>query len=458
MNWVLAHFAAVTITFFALAAVAVILQQRRTPQSTAAWLLFIILLPYVATPLFLALGFRKRGKRFTPIRFGQASTLTPETPATGIESIFAHHGIPAASKGNQLELLTSGAQAHNALRSLCRSAEHSLDVLFYLIADDPVGRGFLHELTERARAGVRVRVIMDRLANLKPPRAALGALRDAGGRVVYFSPLLQRPDSGHLNLRNHRKMVIADSTAVFAGGMNIGHEYMGPYPDPTRWSDLAYLLTGPATASFNDVFRSDWTTAKGGDDLTTPPVPPAPSLAAGSARVQLVPSGPDTAGDPLHDALVSAIHRAKQRVWIVTPYFLPTDALNTALMIAAKRGVDLRIMLPEKSNQLLADFARGAYLREMQNSGCRILFYQPGMIHAKAGLIDGFAYVGSANFDIRSMLLNFESALFIHDDATLTALAGWYQDRAKDCVVGVPPAGPLRRMSQGIFRLGAPVL
>jgi cardiolipin synthase len=273
--------------------------------------------------------------------------------------------------------------------------------------------------------------------------------------VRYFSPLLQLPGSGQLNLRNHRKMVIADGARVFAGGMNVGTAYMGPIPDGDRWTDLACRLEGPAAATFSNVFQADWAVAGG-----TPPRPHGapPACPGGTARVQLVPSGPDIAGDPLHDALVNTIHAAQRRVWLVTPYFLPTEFLGNALAIAAKRHVDVRILLPRRSNQRLADFARGAYLRDMQEAGCRIQFFQAGMIHAKAGIIDDAGYLGSANFDVRSMLLNFETALFVYDAASVQALEDWYHRQERLCSEGLRAAGALRRISEGVFRLGAPVL
>ena len=230
---------------------------------------------------------------------------------------------------------------------------------------------------------------------------------------------------------------------------------MGSGQGTGRWADLAYLLEGPATATFRDIFRSDWAAAGGSD---APIDPPTNRPQTGTATVQLVPSGPDTKGDPLHDALVNAIHAASNRVWIVTPYFLPTEFLGNALAIAAKRRVDVRILLPRKSNQHLADFARGAYLREMQDAGAKILLFQKGMIHAKAGIIDDVAYVGSANFDIRSMMLNFETALFAYDPASVGQMADWYLSQERHCSAGAPQAGHLRRIAEGVFRLGAPVL
>ncbi|MCB2094950.1 MAG: PLDc N-terminal domain-containing protein [Rhodobacteraceae bacterium] len=459
MSWLLVHLETVILTLLALVAAVVILQQRRTPQSAVAWLLFIVVVPYVGIPLFLALGFRKRAHHFKPVTFAATGPDTPVASAPHLTAIFQHYDIPRASIGNGFRLLPTGESAYRELIDLCRSATTDLDALFYIVANDRIGRAFVDELTQCAQQGVRVRLLMDGLGNLFPPRAALAALREAGGQVAYFSPLFQMPHRLHLNLRNHRKMVIADNARVFAGGMNVGAEYMGPGQAAGRWVDLAYLLEGPAVAPFCDIFRSDWATAGGRPAPSHRPAPrPGGAPEARTAAVQLVPSGPDVRGDPLHDALVNAIHSASQRAWIVTPYFLPTEFLGNALAVAARRGVDVRILIPQKSNQHLADFARGAYLREMADAGATIQLFRKGMIHAKVGIIDDVAYVGSANFDIRSMMLNFETALFAYDPDSLARMVDWYRAQERHCRTGVPRAGHLRRITEGVFRLGAPVL
>ncbi len=430
-----------------------VLQQRRTPQSTAAWLLFIVVMPYIAVPVFLALGFRKQGSRFPPITFSQSEQTLPP-PAHQMDEVFRQFGLAAAEPGNDFRLLTTGEEAFEALIGLVRSAQVTLNITFYILADDEVGRAFVKELTERARAGVTVRLILDRLGALRRPRAELAAFEQAGGQLRFFSPFLHPPDNGHMNLRNHRKMVIADETRVFAGGMNAGSEYMGAEPDEARFVDLSYIVQGPVVRSFSDVHYSDWdVTGKTPRDL-----PEGNLSVCGTNVVQLVPAGPDTLDDPLNDGLIYAIHNARKRIWIATPYFLPTEGTGQALSIAARRGVDVRILIPRRSNQRIADFARGAYVRDLDETGCRIFFHETAMVHAKMAVIDDFGYVGSANFDVRSLLLNFETALFVYDAESLGQLVDWYQNTLNFCGEGVRKAGVMRRIAEGAFRLGAPIL
>ena len=455
MYWIADHLTVVLGVALTLLAAVFVLQQRRTPQSAAAWLLFILALPYVAIPLFVMLGFRKTGSGFSPIRFSRHGENFPGHPPTDLEQVFSRFGLPPATGGNAFELYSDGEAAFAGIMDIVRGAGTSLDVTFYLIADDEAGRIFVEALGDKALSGVSVRLIIDRLGDLRRPREALRRLRRAGGEIRYFSPIVHLPAKGHLNLRNHRKMVIADRVRVFSGGMNVGNEYMGPKAYPGRWSDLSYRIEGPAVYSFCDVHDSDWgaigkTTGKAAA-MTFSPGP-------GAAIAQLVPSGPDRKDDALHDGLVYAIHAARRRVWIATPYFLPTEFLGQALATAARRGIDARIIVPQRSNHRIADFARGAYLRELADAGCHILQFTKGMLHAKAGIIDDTAYVGSANFDVRSMLLNFETAMFFYDGHSVGAVLDWFERQQKDCLELAVGGGLLRRSVEGVFRLGSPVM
>ena len=429
-----------------------VLQQRRSPQSAAAWLLFILLLPYMAIPVFLALGFRKQSAGFPSIKFSPVCRAAP-TPQPVAKALQAF-GIPPASDGNHLVLHFEPAEARAALFRTIALAKTRLDITFYLLDDDASGHDFVEALIERAEAGVAVRLILDRLGALHRPKAALERLRKAGGELRYFSPFLHRLGNGHLNLRNHRKMVIADLAEVWAGGRNIGDAYLVETQIGGQgWIDLSFSLQGPAVQPYIDVFAAGWHVIG-----AAPGTLVCQAEARGSVSAQLVPSGPDTPDDPLHDALVYAIHRAERSIWLTTPYFLPTEALLQALATAARRGVDVRIMLPQKSNQWVTDLARGAYLRELHAAGCVILRLRQGMLHAKAGMIDDLAWVGSANFDVRSMLLNFESALMLYDTTSVTALRDWFSSMEPLCAIGIVKPSPHRRFAEAIFRLGAPIL
>lgn len=451
ISWFITHIEVVGVILLTLLVAFILLQQRRSPQSTAAWILFLVVLPYVAAPLFLALGFRKQGSRYQPIRFSQKDGH--QMPVHVLDQTFQNFAMPPALEAQRFRMIDTPQDAMEAVLDTVRSAQTSIDCLFYIVADDAAGHRFVDALTEKARAGVTVRLLMDRLGTLRGPHASVKRLKQAGAEVLYFSPFLQLPSSGHLNLRNHRKMVIADDARVFSGGMNVGSHYMENRKD--HWVDLAFTLEGLSVQGFCDVFRSDWEVASGLDvpDRGTP----SPTT-AGHATVQLVPSGPDIVEDPLHDGLIRALHIAEKRIWIATPYFVPTEQLANALRIAALRGVDVRILVPEHSNQRIADFARGGYLRDAEHAGAKILYFTPGMMHAKAALVDDVGMLGSANFDVRSMLLNFETMLFVYDGRSVAQLSEWFSRQQEHCHSRSPSPHLPRRLAEGVFRIGAPIL
>lgn len=451
ISWFITHIEVVGVILLTLLVAFVLLQQRRSPQSTAAWILFLVVLPYVAAPLFLALGFRKQGKRYDPVRFLQNEVR--QTPVHLLDQTFQNFAMPPALEAQRFNLIETPQAAMKAVLATVESAQRSLDCLFYIVADDATGNRFVDALTDKAQKGIKVRLLMDRLGTLRGPHKALKRLKQAGGEVLYFSPFLQLPSSGHLNLRNHRKMIIADDARVFSGGMNVGSHYMEARKD--HWVDLAFTLEGLSVQGFCDVFRSDWEVASGHDmpDRITP----APTT-AGHATVQLMPSGPDIIEDPLHDGMIRALHMAENRIWIATPYFVPTEPLANALRIAALRGVDVRILVPEHSNQRIADFARGGYLRDAEHAGAKIHYFTPGMIHAKTALVDDVGVLGSANFDVRSMLLNFETMLFVYDGRSVAQLSDWYTRQQAQCHCNTPHPHLPRRLAEGVFRIGAPVL
>lgn len=430
--------------------VAFALQQRRSPQSSAAWVLFIIVLPYLAVPLFLALGFRKKRRSYVPIHFDPWSEEVEEPPPAA--RLLSRMGAAPATRGNRVALHTTPDEARIALDEVIDRAGERLDALLYVLARDESGRRFLARLTEKARAGVKVRLCIDWLGSLMRPRREIAALRRAGGEVHVFSPLLHLTERGPLNLRNHRKMVIADDAMVWAGGRNVGDEYL--VETSGGWHDLSFVATGPIVRGFSDIFHADWDASGRGE----PPDPATETVATGDAIMQIVPAGPDEPLDLLHDGLVNLIHRADRRVWIATPYFVPTEALAQALGTAARRAIDVRIMVPDHSNQWTADLARGPYLREAARAGCRILRFGPGMMHAKAGLIDGTGWLGSANLDVRSMLLNFEIGVFAHDAPTVNRIESWFAALGPQCLEGAPRASRRRRLVESVFRLGAPIL
>jgi cardiolipin synthase len=256
-------------------------------------------------------------------------------------------------------------------------------------------------------------------------------------------------------LRNHRKLVVVDDRVGILGGMNLANEYMGPRPFEGRWRDLALRVEGPVTRDLTAVFASDWEFATGEKMVRAP----FDAESMGDAVVEVAPSGPDAAGDSFYDAVLTGLFAAKSRIWIATPYFIPDDALCRGLVLAARRGVDVRIVVPARSNHLTADLAGAEYLRDIAAAGGKIQRYLPGMLHAKSMILDdAVGVVGSANLDMRSLFLDYEVSLFLYSAPEIKTLSEWFDSLAGQCSEGMPKSGWLRGSAESVGRLLAPVV
>jgi cardiolipin synthase len=434
-----------------------LLREREKSSVTMAWLLAMLFLPWVGVPGYLLLGGRKlhqraRGKPLLPARPG----APPPATDASVARLLAVEGVPPPRQACALEWFGEGGEAWAHLVELVDGARSTLDVAFFIIGKDDVGAEFVQRLADRARAGVRVRLLVDAVGSFHTRGHFLDPLRQAGGRVGVFMPMLPVRPGRRANLRNHRKLVVADGHRAWTGGMNIAHEYLGPTPVPDRWVDLALGVRGPAVADFADVFAADWAYATG-DPLDAPATPPA---GCGSSRLQLVPCGPDVKLDPLADALLALVSQARRRIRIVTPYFVPDEPLQRALALQARMGRDVAVVVPAVSNHPLADVARGPSVRELVAAGGRVLLVPGKMVHAKLILIDdGPLVLGSANVDLRSLYLNFELGL-ITDDAALVAQAeAWLERLTHDASeAGCKEPGLSRAWMEDGARLLAPML
>ena len=445
----------------ALILMAGLLRQRRSPSSTIAWLLAILLMPNVGVPLYIIFGGRKvrrMARRKQPIYHTAGVSPGDETDGP-VQRLLASYGVPPPSTENCLELVTSGIEAYERVVELIERARSSIHITTYILGSDKGSKALVECLTRKASQGVAVRVLIDSFGSWRLRRSYLASLVAAGGEVASFMPVLNL-FRGRANLRNHRKLVVVDSRSALTGGMNLAWPYIGPPGSTGLWRDLSVVVDGPAVAELDSLFTSDWTFATGRDPRTGPSLDLV-SCATGfeATTVQVVASGPDVAGDPLYEALLALIFSARTRIWIVTPYYVPDEMLSRALGLAARRGVDVRLIVPARSNHLSADLARASYVRDLHTAGGRILFYEPVMVHAKAVLFDDrLAVIGSANMDMRSLFLNFEVALFVHSPKQVDQVATWAEalmDRSKP---EMPTPGWARELTENVVRLFAPLL
>ncbi len=437
-----------------------ILRARKPSGSTMAWLILIITVPYIGIPLYLMLGGRKmptgldRKAKLLPLKV--LKSYLPKT-IDGVLRILAASGIPDPRENEGLTLLENGEVAYARYMALIEQAKTSIYVTTFIFGNDSVGRALLAALSAKAKTGVDVRVIVDSIGAVMTRHPSLLKFKDSNGQLAYFMPLLHVPFKGRSNLRNHRKLLIVDGELAILGGMNLAKEYMGPTRDVERWTDLAIEVEGGSVADLTNVFLQDWSFAKHAPEEAVKV--PASVIAKSAGNVaQVVPSGPDLPGDPLYDLLLNTIFSARQEILIITPYFIPDETLEKPLDLAAKRGVKVSVLLPRKSNHLLADIARGSFIRQLKVSGVQFHFYGK-MIHAKAVLVDGsMGLLGSANFDMRSLLLNYELGLMIYDEPFLKVVREWYETHVKSTTQDFPSAGFWRETLEGIGRVIGPMI
>ena len=437
-----------------------VLRQHTRPVTSIAWMLFMVLAPWVGVPAYLVFGGRKirQLSRRKPTYFSPHDAAPDATGAQPLDEVarrLAACGMPPPRAGNGYTPITDGKLAYDCLLSRIDEARESIHLMTFILADDLVGREIIRRLADRARAGVRVRVLVDALGSLRVRYTRLRQLREAGAEVGVFMPMLPLHRRWSANLRNHRKIALFDGRLAVTGGMNLAQEYMGPLPGRARWIDTCAEITGPAVADLANVFVRDWNFATG--DALAPPPPPPPD---GATTLQIAPNGPDVSGEPFYDVLTSAIYNARRRIWIVTPYFVPDEGLLRALSLQARVGVDVRVVLPRRSNHRVADFARNRLLRDLVAGGVRVFMHPRAMLHAKHIVIDdGVAISGSVNMDARSLYLNYELAVFAYGAAEAERDATWVERLMRDCVEGeVPHPGALGRWAEDLCWLLSPLI
>jgi cardiolipin synthase len=452
--------------------------QRRHPSAAIAWVIGLVLLPYLTLPLYLLFGSRKlvRNRPPAPTTIVQPDGGDGAPPAALAQQLARALGLPPPAPYLALNLHADGHQALLALRGLIDGATRTLDVSTFIFGRDALGDEIGARLVQRAEAGVRVRLLLDGIGLYLGGWPNLRRLAAGGVEVARFVPPLHSPLRGRTNLRNHRKMAIADGDWLWCGGRNLTAQYFEGDPaarHPTApWRDLTFDLHGGLAVQASERFEQDWRFATGtahragaadagGAGLVPPRVAPAPvaqvqpAPGPGQATVygQLVPSGPDQVDDTVYSLLVSGCFTASQRLLAISPYFLPDSTLLMALMLAARRGVAVDLIVPRRSNHRLADIARNRALGDLIASGARV-WMLPYMAHAKAVVIDQqFALVGSANLDDRSLFLNYELMVAFYDRDDVQRFAQWIDGLRRDAAPFVARApGLARDVGEGLVR------
>ncbi len=403
-------------------------KQRRQPSAALAWVMSITLLPYLGIPLFLAFGTRKlaRARRRALARVPAPRGVDgPDWALT----LLAALGVPQPMRNASVDFHGDGEAALRELLALIDGARDYVDLCTFVLADDLVGDAVSAALARAGGRGVQVRVLLDAIGGLRTPRRLARQLRAGGVQLRWFMPVLRNPVRGRTNLRNHRKLAAIDGCCVWSGGRNLAAEYFVDQPGRAAWCDLSFVVRGPLAAQAHETFEHDWADARGKPPRAAPATI-APARAEAGACAQLVPSGPDHADDTVHALLLAAAYHARTRILAVTPYFIPDDALLAAWSIACRRGVQLTLVVPARSNHRMADWARERALRVLAEAGAQVMLH-PAMIHAKAVVVDRqLALCGSANLDGRSLFVNFELMTAFYGADEIAWLAAWIEAQA----------------------------
>jgi cardiolipin synthase len=452
------------IVYIAVLACWVVLRKRE-PIATLSWLLSLALLPGVGLVLYHFIGPRRiRRTRLKRLRArerldGGERGPPRAVPPSPLMRLGAAATGYAPTTARSVRLLVDGAETFDAIIAAISQAQRHVHLEYYVFEPDMTGTRLRSALVERAAAGVRVRLLLDALGSSRLGKAYLDEMRAAGIEIVFFHRTrlrlrgLWRP---HLNHRNHRKIAVIDGVVGFTGGVNISDEENERLRDDA-FHDLHLRVEGELVRWLQLTFAEDWTYACGRppvDDALWPPPEPGPIEAIA------LPAGPDSPWEAIHRVMVSAIEQARERVWLCTPYFVPSEAARLALTSAALRGVDVRVLVPAMSDSRWVSAAARSYYDELHGAGAQVFEY-PSMLHSKALLVDGDVSVfGSSNFDNRSFRLNFELCVLFEDvDVAATLAAEFRHDLLLARQVTWPRRLTLgQRLGEAWARLLSPLL
>ena len=453
-----------------------IILQRKSPVSTLAWIMVLNLMPVVGLLVYAYFG-PQRIKRQRLKRWHKRAALMsredvsalraerPDVPAWAVQHarlIEAASGLPMSS-AQSVDVLASGGATLDALLREIDGARGHIHLEYYIFEPDETGSRLLQALIAKARAGVKVRLLVDAIGSPKllsrRHRRLLDEFRAAGGEFAVFHPARLDRLRPLVNLRTHRKIVVIDGHTGFVGGINVTDDENEHIRPDHAYRDTHLLIRGGAVRWLQYVFLRDWHYAEG-----RPPAPDEdllPEQAPGALPVQIVTSGPDSDTEAIHRAMIDALNMARERVWLATPYFVPTESALTALTNAALRGVQVKLMVPEKSDSRVVTAAARSYYKELQDAGVLVFEYHDRMLHAKTLVVDTlYGSVGSANFDNRSFRLNFEVMAVVMDRAFNQRLAEMFDDDLSHCKL-VPRdrrAPPWQRLFEAVARLASPLL
>ncbi len=452
---------------------------KRDPRAAMGWVAIIWLTPILGTVLYVMFGINRIRRRAKALGVPQGPRRLPKAmrPATDdvIRQVLGEEGqhlAPLASMvdrltdlplldGNHVDPLAGGQAAYDAMLAAIDSAQQSVALQTYIFDNDDCGSRFVEALARAQERGCQVRVLIDDVGAKYTIPTIKSALHTARVRFATFLPTLIPGKLHYTNLRNHRKILVIDGQVGFTGGMNIRQGHLCDPGCRYPVQDLHFRVTGPVVAHLRETLAADWEFSTG--EVLEGPLWQPPLATCGQSLCRGIAAGPYVDSDNLRLTILGAIGCARHSVDIVTPYFLPEQPMITALNVAAMRGVGVNIVLPQKSNLALVQWASTAQLWQVLQRGCRIWLTPPPFDHSKIMVVDGiWSLIGSANWDARSLRLNFEFNLECYDRelaGLLTALVRDMRSRGHETSLAEVDARPLwMRLRDGFCRLALPYL
>ncbi|SDP23629.1 cardiolipin synthase [Paenibacillus sp. yr247] len=423
----------------------------KNPSKTVAWLTITFLLPFVGFVLFFFIAkdykptvpsvYRKLRSRLPSLLMDNivSAEQAPQYRSRHVRSqrrLFRLlQSIPESpvTQCNDIAIYNNGNDTFAAILEALDRADHHIHMEYYIIRNDIIGRQVQQTLIRKARQGVQVRVLLDGLGSHELDEPFMKELRDAGADIRFFAPLgISLLLRKQFNYRNHRKIIVIDGNTGFLGGINIGDEYLGHHRKFGFWRDTHMKLRGDAVFFLQHTFMNDWYAVTGEPILSQEFFPTHDC--AGNARLQIIPSGPDTPWNSILEVYFSAFTTAQNHIFIISPYFIPDRTILMALKTAALSGVEVKIILPEIEDHVLVKWAAYSYMEELMQAGVEFFHYKKGFIHAKIVIVDHtIASVGTANMDMRSFFDNFELNAAIYDEASIKRLIADFQNDLFDC-------------------------
>ncbi len=459
----------------------IIILENRNPTRTMAWILVLIFLPLGGIFLYLYIGQNHRKKKtfikkrkqdyrvlkrlldtqITFTQFGRFFKKNFNDARAKMIPLILRNGDSPITFNNEVKILKNGAQTFTEMLKSIESAQDHVHMEYFIIKDSEIGRKFQRALIRKAKEGIEVRLIYDAVGSWELKKDYLEPMKEAGVQVQVFLPVTLPFFGSRLNYRNHRKILVVDGNVGFTGGINIGDEYLGRDKKLGFWRDTHVKILGEANYVLQTIFLKDWYFVSN-EELEDPRYFPRQGY-QGEKGVQILSSGPDMYWHTIQQAYFTAITAARKSVYITTPYLVPDEGILTALKTAGLRGVDVRILLPSVADHRTVFWASQSHFKELLEAGVKVYQYQKGFVHSKIIMTDDqVTSIGTANFDNRSLELNFEVNAFIYDEKITKRVKGDFFEDLKESkrihLEEYEKRSTMSRLKESAARLLSPIL